>query len=300
MTSNALAPLEHGRALAGETLLIKLGGAALRDPALIHALCEDLARVRSAGASLVIVHGGGPLINDELRLHGIDWRFIDGQRVTTAEMMSVVEMVLCGSVNRRVVRALNAAGVPAVGMSGSDGGMLLCSRASPELGQVGRIEEVDPTWIRLALGSRLETGRGRIPVIAPTGFGHDGSAFNINADWAAVRIAEALGIGRLIFLTDQDGILDAGKQPIARLDPGELRKLIGSGAVQGGMLAKVRAMLHALDHGAREIHVLNACRTGRLLEELFTDQGVGTVCRRGGRAPQWNGISHEVPCQEEA
>lgn len=260
-------------------VLIKLGGAALAEPGWVGSICGDLARIRARGIPLVIVHGGGPSINEELRLHGLEWRFIEGQRVTSPEMMDVVEMVLCGSVNRRVVRALNAAGAPAVGMSGSDARMLLCAQASRELGQVGRIETVNAAPIRLALDSRAESGRGYIPVIAPTGVGPDGSAFNVNADWAAARIAEALGIHRLIYLTDQEGILDSGGQLIPELEARGLQDLIETGVVRGGMLAKARTVLHALNHGVKEAHVLSSRGPECRLDGLLLGGSSGTVCR---------------------
>ena len=276
---NVVDTLAYVKRFAGETILIKLGGAALQDSSLITSLCDDLALIRAVGVSLVIVHGGGPSINEELTTHGIEWNFIDGQRVTTPEMMNIVEMVLCGSVNRRIVRTLNHSGVKSIGMSGSDGMMLKCKQQNKQLGQVGKIEEVDASFIDFILKSQLEAGKGCIPVIAPVGMGKDGKAYNINADWAAARIAEALEVKKIIYLTDQDGILDGEKKLISELEAAELEQLIETGVVQGGMLAKARTMLHALRHGVDDIHVLNARRPHVLVEELFTAGGAGTVCR---------------------
>jgi acetylglutamate kinase len=276
--------LAYVKRFAGETVLIKLGGAALQDSELVVSLCEDFALIRSVGVSVVLVHGGGPSINQELTTHGIQWEFIDGQRVTTPAMMDIVEMVLCGSVNRRIVRTLNHAGVTAVGLSGADARTLQCRQSNKKLGQVGKIDKVDPSFINTVLNTQLEPGKGCIPVIAPVGVGKDGQAFNVNADWAASRIAEALGIKKIIYLTDQHGILDGEKKLISELDAGELEHLIESGVVQGGMLAKAQTMLHALKNGVSDIHVLNARRPHALIEELFTDVGVGTVCRSRSRA----------------
>lgn len=284
-TAGVVDTLHYVRKFAGQTILIKLGGAALRDATLVRALCDDLALIRSVGVSLVLVHGGGPSINEELTLHGISWTFVDGQRVTTPAMMDIVEGVLCGQVNRNIVRTLNHAGVRAIGMSGTDARTLQCTQMSESLGQVGSIEEVDPTYIQLILNSQQEPGTGCIPVIAPVGYGADGSAFNVNADWAASRIAQALDVRKIIYLTDQDGILDADKNLISELDAEELDGLIETGVVQGGMLAKARTMIDALKNGVSEVHILNARREHCLVEELFTDRGVGTVCRgrsRGG------------------
>ncbi len=283
-TETVLDTLGYVKTFAGQTLVIKLGGSALQDHALVEVLCSDLAAIRSVGVSLVLVHGGGPAINKELEIHGISWEFVDGQRVTTPEMMDVVEMVLSGSVNRRIVRTLNRCGVSAVGLSGSDAGMLACKPASRRLGRVGKIERVDAALIHTVLNTQLEAGKGCIPVIAPVGGSRDGSSFNVNADTAASRIAQALGVGKLIYLTDQDGILDAEKRLISELDAGELEGLIENGTVTGGMLAKAKAMLDAIRGGVDDIHVLNARRPHCLIEELFTATGVGTVCRSRARA----------------
>lgn len=282
-TQLVLDTLKYVRRFAGETVLIKLGGAALQDSSLITSLCEDLALLRSVGLRLVIVHGGGPSINQELTTHGITWNFIEGQRVTTPEMMDIVEMVLCGSVNRRIVRTLNASGVSAIGMSGTDSMTLKCTPAKKELGLVGEIEEVEVAYLKSILESQTEPGKGYIPVVAPVGGGTDGSAFNINADWAASRISQALEVRKIIYLTDQEGILDGEKRLISELDAAELEQLIETGVVQGGMLAKARTMLDALRNGVDDIHILNAKKPHVLVEELFTAGGVGTVCRKRSR-----------------
>jgi len=282
-TESVIATLGYVKAFAGQTILIKLGGAALQDEALVRSICEDLTLIRSVGVSLVLVHGGGPSINEELTSKNISWEFIDGQRKTSSEMMDVIEMVLCGRVNRRIVRTLNHAGVRAVGLSGADSATLMCRQANERLGQVGVIEEVDATLIRSVMSAKTDDGLGSIPVIAPVGLGAAGEAFNINADWAASRLAQALGIKKLLFLTDQEGILNAKGRLIPELDAGELESLIEKGVVKGGMLAKVQTILHALRNGVTDVHVINARRPHGLIEELFTDRGVGTVCRLRSR-----------------
>lgn len=277
-TSDVIATLSYVKRFSGQTILIKLGGAALQDRALVHAICEDLNHIRSVGVKVVLVHGGGPSINQELKARGIAWEFIDGQRVTTPEMMEVIEMVLCGLVNRRIVRTLSGAGVRAIGMSGTDASTLLCQQFSPTLGQVGQIHKVDTQVIDSIL--RSDT----VPVIAPVGVGLEGEAFNVNADWAASRIAQALGIQKVLFLTDQEGILDKNAKLIPELDAAQLESLIESGVVHGGMLAKAQTVIHALRHGVSELHILNARRPHGLIEELFTEGGVGTICRLRSRA----------------
>jgi acetylglutamate kinase len=193
-------------------------------------------------------------------------------------MMETIEMVLCGKVNRRIVRTLNQESVRAIGLSGTDARTLLCKPMKKELGLVGEITQVHTTAIEAVLKTQDE-GVGTIPVIAPVGIDEKGQAYNINADWAAARIAEALDIRKVLFLTDQEGILDAGGNLIQELDAGELEGLIESGVVKGGMLAKVTTVLHALKNGVKDVHIFNARRPHGLLEELFTDHGVGTVCR---------------------
>lgn len=278
------ATLSYVRQFAGSTVLIKLGGAALQDQELVRRTCEDLIAIRSVGVNVVIVHGGGPAINEELTLRGIKWDFLDGQRVTTPQMMDVIEMVLCGSVNRRIVRILSETGVKAVGMSGADARTLMCKPADKRLGQVGVIEKVNVSFIESVLQLRNDSGVRAIPVIAPLGLGEDGKAYNINADWAASHIACALGVDKMLFVTDQDGILDSEKKLIPELDAGDLENLVDTGVVTGGMLTKVRSVLHALKHGVNDVHILNVRRPHGLIEELFTDQGIGTVCRLRSRA----------------
>lgn len=276
-TQDVIATLKYVQKFSGQTLLIKVGGAALEDKAIVQNLCGDLNRLRSVGVKVVLVHGGGPSINHELKLRNIQWEFIDGQRVTTPEMMDVIEMVLCGHVNQKLVRQLNASGVKAIGLSGADAGTLVCTHSSAKLGQVGKIESVGTDLINAIVDS------GTIPVIAPVGVGADGEALNVNADWAASRVAQALGIKKVLFLTDQDGILDVRGKVIPELDAAELEQIAEKGIVHGGMLAKVQTVIYALRHGVSDVHILNARRPHSLIEELFTDGGVGTVCRLRSR-----------------
>ncbi len=278
------ATLGYVQKFSGTTILIKLGGSALQNSDLVHSICEDLIRIRSVGVSVVLVHGGGPAINEELSRRGIKWDFFEGQRITTPEMMDVIEMVLCGQVNRKIVRVLNGAGVKAVGFSGTDAGTLICQPADARLQQVGVIEKVNTALIHSVLALTNDMGIPAIPVIAPLGTGRNGQAFNINADWAASRIASSLGVTKMLFLTDQDGILDKQGKLIPELDAADLENLIETAVVSGGMLAKARTIVHALQNQVTDVHILNARRPHGLIEELFTDRGVGTVCRLRSRA----------------
>jgi acetylglutamate kinase len=284
ITADVKATLKYVDQFKGTTIVVKLGGSVLQDDELLAAICDDLATIRQVGISVVLVHGGGPAINVELERRGIQWSFIDGQRVTTPEMMEVIEMVLVGQVNRRIVRGLNEAGIKAVGFSGADASTLVCRPADSRLGQVGVIDRVNASLTRQVLSMVDDLDQPSIPVIAPIGLGRDGKAYNINADWAASQVASALGVKKMIFLTDQDGILDQKKNLLPELDAGDLEQLIEDGVVAGGMLAKTRTILHALMNQVTDIHILNARRAGALIEELFTDQGVGTVCRLRSRA----------------
>ncbi len=277
---STLASLKYLQKFRKETLLIKLGGAALQDQNLVKALCEDLSLINSVGINLILVHGGGPSINKELTSRGIQWEFVNGLRITTPEMMEVIEMVLCGQVNHRIVRALNQSGVRAIGLSGADASLLQCRQADPALQQVGLIEKVDTSSILALMNQPF------IPVVAPVGVGKKGEAYNINADWAASRIAEAMKIKKMFFLTDQDGILDADMQLISELDAGQLESLIDQGVIKGGMLAKAQTIIYALRHGIKDVHIINARRPHGLIEELFTDSGVGTVCRLRSLEPK--------------
>lgn len=253
--------------------LVKLGGAALQDAELVKRICADIGQLRASGLSIAVVHGGGSDINSELTARGIAWEFRDGQRVTTPEMMDVIEMVLCGRVNRRIVRAMNAAGVRAAGFSGADAQTLLCKPAAPELQCVGEILRVDTGLIELML-------EDAIPVIAPIGVDRKGGALNVNADWAASRIAHAWGAARVVFMTDQHGVLDERGELIPELSPQGIEQLIAAQVVKGGMLTKTRAVLHALENGAAEVSVLNARRPHALLDLLLTEKYLGTRCRK--------------------
>lgn len=305
-----LASLGYIQKFRHQTLLIKLGGAALQDASLVQSLCEDLSLIHSVGINLILVHGGGPSINKELEARGIKWEFINGLRITTPEMMDVIEMVLCGQVNHRIVRALNQSGVRAIGLSGADASLLQCKQADPQLQQVGLIEKVDTSSIQALMNhqnisattttsslissthhpasSSLSSPSPLIPVIAPVGVGKKGEAYNINADWAASRIAEAMKIKKMFFLTDQDGILDAQMKLISELDAGQLESLIEQGVIKGGMLAKAQTIIYALRHGVKDVHIINAKRPHGLIEELFTDTGIGTVCRLRSLEPRRN------------
>lgn len=234
-------------------VLIKLGGAALVDESVLDIIAEALLTYRLEGVEVILVHGGGPAINAELTRRGIAWKFLNGQRVTTPEMMGVIESTLCGSVNRKVVRHLGAKGLPTVGFSGVDNQTLLCTPVSMELGLVGSVQSVNSEWIE----ALMRTPGSPIPVIAPIGVGKNGEPYNINADWAASYLAVALGCQHLIFWTDQMGILNTSGQLIPALTDLELEGLVEREVVTGGMLTKTNSILFALKNGVTTVRVMN-------------------------------------------
>lgn len=238
-------------------IVIKLGGSSLDGPSTLKELANLVAHYKSQDIGVVIVHGGGPAINQALTEKNILWKFIDGQRQTTAEMMAVINEVLAKKINFLVTQALNHSGIRACGLSGADDEILYCRQASPELMQVGQILSVDTQLIERVLNWEDEP----VCVVAPIGYDHEGKKYNINADWAAAQIAMALHADELVYLTDQSGVLDANKKLLQYVTPNILEKLINEGVIVGGMLTKVRTMITALKAGIRQVavvHVQNA------------------------------------------
>lgn len=263
-------------------IVLKLGGASLQNFGTLHELVGLIQKLRAKKFDVVLVHGGGPAINQELTRRGIEWQFINGQRQTTPEMMEVIESVLAGKINTMVVDVLKAANIPVVSLSGAAHHILQCVRSSEELLQVGSVEKVHVEVINEVLG-RTENP---VSVIAPIGFGSHGEKYNINADWAAAKIAIALKAEQLIFLTDQNGILDQKKQLIDLATPTLIHDLISRQVISGGMYTKAMTMLAALEAGIQKVRVLNAgfasqfaegIRMGTLLvdESFQLTKGVG-------------------------
>jgi acetylglutamate kinase len=261
-------------------LLIKLGGAALQDSSVAPNVCQDLKRLHQAGFEIIVVHGGGPRINQELVRRGIQWNFVQGQRVTTPEMMEVIEMVLCGQVNREIVHNLQRIGLNPIGFSGVDLHLLECRQLSPEWGQVGKIQNVNSAWIESLLSfQEIYKADPIIPVIAPVGIGRNGEVYNINADWAATYLAQALRVDRLLFVTDQNGILGREGDLIEELSSEQLEDLITTQVVYGGMLAKANAIQFALQHGIPRVSVLNGKQPEALVRLVLERNKLGTDCR---------------------
>ncbi len=257
----------------GAVVVIKFGGHAMGAETEMESFARDIVLMRQVGVNPVIVHGGGPMINDLLARLGIASRFVRGKRVTDAASVEVVEMVLSGLVNKRIVQAINAQGGKAVGLSGKDASLIVCDPDDPELGFVGRPSEVNPEVLR-----RLFEG-GMIPVVAPVGAGRRGETYNINGDTAAGAIAAALKADRLLLLTDVAGVKNAAGEVLTQMSPADVRALIAEGTIAGGMIPKAETALAALDAGVRAVVILDGRAPNACLLELFTDHGAGSLIR---------------------
>ena len=264
------------RRFLDKTVVIKWGGSAMSQPES-RAFALDAVLLKHIGVRPVIVHGGGPQIGATLERLGKRSTFVDGLRVTDDETMEVVEMVLCGKVNREIVSLVQEGGGRAVGLTGNDGGMIRVTQRledDRDLGRVGRVVRVDPEPIAAV------TAAGFVPVIAPIGVDERGVTHNVNADEAAGAIAAALGAEKLILLTDVSGVLDAAGALIPVLTAEEVRKRIAEGTIRGGMIPKVECCVAALEAGVASAHVIDGRIEHALLLEIFTDHGVGTLITR--------------------
>ncbi|MCC5992143.1 MAG: acetylglutamate kinase [Rhodobacteraceae bacterium] len=263
---------------SGAIVVIKFGGHAMGDAREMASFARDVVLMRQVGVNPVIVHGGGPMINQMLKRLDIRSDFVRGKRVTDAATMEVVEMVLSGAVNKRIVQAIQDEGGKAVGLSGKDGGMVTCAADDPELGLVGRPVAVNPDLLH-----HLFTG-GFIPVIAPLGMGQGGQTYNINGDTAAGAIAAALKADRLLLLTDVAGVKDENGDVVTQLSPAHVRELTAAGVIAGGMIPKTETALAAIDGGVRAVVILDGRAPNACLLELFTEHGAGSIIRDS--APQ--------------
>ncbi|MCF6444258.1 acetylglutamate kinase [Nereida sp. MMG025] len=255
-------------------VVIKFGGHAMSTDEAMESFARDVVLLRQVGVNPVIVHGGGPMINEMLDRLGVQSEFVNGKRVTDAETVRVVEMVLSGLVNKKIVQAINAQGGKAVGLSGKDAGLITCTQTDPALGFVGTPDHIDPTVLHTLAASDT------IPVIAPLGAGENGETFNINGDTAAGAIAAALKADRLLLLTDVAGVKDATGEVVTDLRADQIRELTASGVIAGGMIPKTETALDAIDGGVRAVVILDGRAPNACLLELFTDHGAGSIIRR--------------------
>ncbi|MES2546070.1 MAG: acetylglutamate kinase [Pseudomonadota bacterium] len=266
-----------------KTIVIKYGGNAMTDAHLKECFAQDVVLLKLVGMNPVVVHGGGPQINEMLDKLGKKGEFIQGMRVTDAETMDVVEMVLGGQVNKEIVNLINRHGGKAVGLTGQDGNFIHAHKLMMEdmndptkmidVGQVGEITAIDPSIINF-----LDSG-DFIPVVAPIGVGEDGDTFNINADVVAGKLAEILGAEKLILLTNTPGVLDKSGNLLTGLTPKQIDDLVADGTLSGGMLPKISSALDAARSGVKAVHIIDGRVEHALLLEVLTDEGVGTLIK---------------------
>ncbi|MDD2777122.1 MAG: acetylglutamate kinase [Gallionella sp.] len=266
----------------GKTIVVKYGGNAMIDPLLQESFARDVVLLKLVGMNPVVVHGGGPQINELLKRVGKQGEFIQGMRVTDEETMDVVEMVL-GKVNKDIVNLINLHGGKAVGLTGQDSAFIRARKMMLEsnteagkmldIGLVGDIVKIDPSII-----SFLYSG-GFIPVIAPIGVGPDGETLNINADVVSGKLAEVLGAEKLVLLTNTPGVLDSNGNLLTGLTPKEIEDLVEDGTLSGGMLPKISSAMDAARGGVRSVHIIDGRVEHALLLEILTDEGVGTLIK---------------------
>lgn len=271
-----LEALPYIKRFFGSTFVIKYGGAAMEEESLKKEFARDVALLKYVGINPVIVHGGGPMIGRLLKDLQIPTKFVDGLRVTDEKTLEVVEMVLSGLINKEIVKNINDMGGRAIGLSGKDGRLLRAKRVDDkDIGFVGDIIGVNVDIIK-------DINRhGYIPVIAPLADGVDGYSYNINADTAAGRIAEALSAEKLILLTDVDGVLGGDGSLISSLSKEEVDMLIKKKTISGGMIPKVTCCIDAIKGGVKETHIINGRVPHAILLEVFTDSGIGTKISGG-------------------
>jgi acetylglutamate kinase len=266
-----------------KTIVIKYGGNAMTDARLKECFAQDVVLLKLVGMNPVVVHGGGPQINEMLDKLGKKGEFIQGMRVTDEETMDVVEMVLGGQVNKEIVNLINRHGGKAVGLTGQDGNFIHAHKLLMEdlkdptkmidVGQVGEISGIDPSIINF-----LDTG-DFIPVVAPIGVGENGETYNINADVVAGKLAEILGAEKLILLTNTPGVLDKAGNLLTGLTPKQIDDLVEDGTLSGGMLPKIGSALDAARSGVKSVHIIDGRVEHALLLEVLTDEGVGTLIK---------------------
>ncbi|MBP7119652.1 MAG: acetylglutamate kinase [Methanolinea sp.] len=268
----------------GRTMVIKLGGHAMVDAAILENAIQDAVLLQLVGIRLVLVHGGGPEITDKMKAMGKEPKFVGGLRITDEETLEIAQMVLVGKINSNIVSLITKSGGLGVGLSGNDGNLIIARKMDPQkvhvagkeqevdLGHVGEIEEINPAVLNTLLD------KGYIPVVSPIAIDRSGQSLNINADTAAGEIAISLKAYKLINMTDVDGIMDAGRTRVyRRMHVREAEQLMGSGVISEGMIPKVSSLVRAVNSGVSYGHVINGNIAHNLLLEMFTDEGVGTM-----------------------
>lgn len=267
------AALPYLQRYAGAVVVIKLGGHAMSSDSAMEDFARDVVLMQQVGVNPVIVHGGGPMINEMLGKLDIKSDFVNGKRVTDQATVEVVEMVLSGRVNKWIVNAINRQGGRAVGLSGKDANLMICDQDAPELGLVGTPADIDTAVLTTLFDANT------IPVIAPLGAGRSGETLNVNGDTAAGAIAAALTADRLLLLTDVPGVMDDTKTVLTDLTTDQVIEMTASGVIAGGMIPKTQTCLDALEGGVRAAVILDGRAPNACLLELFTDHGAGSIIR---------------------
>jgi len=279
--------LPYMQRYAGKTFVVKYGGHAMGDPEAARDFAEDVVLMKAVGINVIVVHGGGPQIGAMLKRLGVESQFVGGLRVTDKETAQIAEMVLAGSINKEIVSWISGAGGRAVGISGKDGGLVLCEKVGGkrepdpnsgierhvDLGFVG-----DPVAVDRSILDSLSKD-GIIPVVAPVGIGADGHTYNINADTMAGAIAAEVKASRFFLLTDVPGVLDKDKQLLTDLDPARINALQQDGTITGGMIPKLETCIHAVENGVDAAVILDGRVPHAMLLEIFTRRGAGTLVR---------------------
>ena len=278
--------LPYIRRFQDKTIVIKYGGNAMTEEKLKQGFARDVVLLKLVGLNPVIVHGGGPQINDLLKRVGKEGVFIQGMRVTDQETMDIVEMVLGGLVNKDIVNLINQHGGKAVGLTGKDGHFIRARKLKLksadnaneliDIGHVGEVVGIDPTLVSL-----LDT-KDFIPVVAPIGVGEDGESYNINADLVAGKLAETLRAEKLILMTNTAGVLDKEGKLLTGLRAAQVDELIANGTISGGMIPKISTALEAVKNGVKSSHIIDGRVENALLLEILTDEGIGTLIRSNG------------------
>ena len=261
----------------GFTVVVKYGGSALTDDGIKKSIVQDIALMKFVGINPVVVHGGGPEINRMLDKVGIKSSFHGGLRITDAESMEIVEMVLAGKAGKAIAADITMQGIPAVSLSGKDAGLLKVNKLMPggvDIGFVGEVSEVNTALITALID------QGYVPVISPVGVDASGQTYNINADYAAVAVAGALKAQKLVFLTDVPGLLKDANDPgslVARISSEKIKKMIADGTITGGMIPKVECCVAGVEAGVPNVHILDGRVEHALILEIFTKDGIGTL-----------------------
>jgi len=266
--------LPYIQAFRGQAFVVKYGGSAMRDPSLVRGIIRNVLLLQLVGIRPILVHGGGPEIDKWLEKLGLEKRTINGLRVTDEATMEVVEMALSGRANKALVAEIAKSGGRAVGLSGRDAHLLTAKQISKELGRVGTVTKVDPSILKTS------TEHGVMPVVCSVASDENGEALNVNADSAAAAIAVAVDASKLILMTDTNGVLEDKENPdstISRLPKSQAEHMLKSGGADKGMIPKLEAAIHALDHGVDRVHLINGAIPNALLVEIFTDSGIGTM-----------------------